>query len=263
MLRNMGYSLQGNRKTEEGGKHPDRNAQFQYIYDKTKIFQNNNNPVISVDTKKKENIGNFKNNGREYHSKGKSPNFKVYDFIDKEKGKVASYGVYDLSKNNGWVSVGISSDTSEFAINSILSWWKEMGMHSYPQAKTIYINADGGGSNGWRNRLWKVELQKFSNITGLITHVSHFPPGTSKWNKIEHRMFSFISHNWRGRPLIDRSTVVNLIANTKTKNGLSIQARLDENIYQKGKKISDKELSLVNLIKDEFHGEWNYQVHPD
>ena len=263
MLRNMGYSLQGNRKTEEGGKHPDRNAQFQYIYEKTKSFQGNNNPVISVDTKKKENIGNFKNNGREYYPKGKAPQVNVYDFIDKEKGKVSPYGVYDLSKNNGWVSVGVSSDTSEFAVNSIISWWNEMGVHSYPKSKIIYINADGGGSNGWRTRLWKIELQRFANITGLITQVSHFPPGTSKWNKIEHRMFSFITHNWRGRPLIDRATVVNLIANTKTNSGLSIQARLDENIYQKGKKISDKELSLVNLIKDEFHGEWNYQVHPD
>jgi len=263
LLKKLGYSLQGNRKTEEGGKHPDRNAQFQYIYDKTKKFQGNNNPVISVDTKKKENIGNFKNNGREYHLKGNAPQVNVYDFIDKEKGKVSPYGVYDLSKNNGWVSVGVSSDTSEFAINSILSWWKEMGVHSYPNAKEIYINADGGGSNGWRTRLWKVELQRFSNTTGLIIHVSHFPPGTSKWNKIEHRMFSFISHNWRGHPLIDRATVVNLIANTKTKKGLSIKARLDENIYKKGRKISDKELSLINLVKDEFHGEWNYHVKPD
>ena len=263
MLRNMGYSLQGNRKTEEGGNHPDRDAQFRYIHDKVKRFQRSKSPVISVDTKKKENIGNFKNAWKEYHSKGNSPKVNVYDFIDKEKGKVAPYGIYDLSRNNGWVSVGVSSDTSEFAINSILSWWQEMGCHSYLNAKRIHINADGGGSNGWRNRLWKIELQRFANISGLITHVSHFPPGTSKWNKIEHRMFSFITHNWRGRPLIDRSTVVNLIANTKTKFGLTIKARLDETIYEKGRKISDEELSRIRLRKDKFHGEWNYEVRPE
>ncbi len=261
-LVSMGYSLQCNRKTEEGGVHPDRDRQFKFIYRKSKRFIKSSAPVISVDTKKKENIGNYKNSGREYHQKGSSPKVNVYDFIDKEKGKVSPYGIYDLSKNDGWVSVGISSDTSEFAVNSIRSWWYEMGKKSYGTAQMIYINADGGGSNGYRNRLWKIELQKFSNETGLAIHISHFPPGTSKWNKIEHRMFSFISQNWRGRPLQDRATVVNLIANTTTKEGLVIKAMLDERIYEKGIQVSDEELQSVNLKKDRFHGEWNYEIYP-
>ncbi len=186
----------------------------------------------------------------------------VYDFIDKTKGKVTPYGVYDIFKNKGRVSVGISSDTAQFAVNSIRNWWYEMGKSAYPAARKILINADCGGSNGYRNRLWKIELQKFSNEIGMIIHVSHFPPGTSKWNKIEHRMFSFISKNWRGKPLIDRATVVNLIANTRTNKGLSIKAKLDENIYEKGIKISDKELAKVNIYRFKFHGEWNYKISP-
>ncbi len=258
----LGYSLQANRKTQEGGDHIDRDKQFNFINEKVKIFQKNKNPVISVDTKKKENIGNFKNNGKEYFKKKNPLEVNVYDFIDKEKGKASPYGIYDILKNNGWVSVGISSDTAEFAVNSIKSWWNEMGLKTYPKAKEIYINADGGGSNGSRVRLWKIELQKFANEFNLKVHVSHFPPGTSKWNKIEHRMFSFISKNWRGKPLIDTATIVNLIANTKTKTGLQIKARLDTKHYEKGIKISDKELAKINLLKDTFHGEWNYVISP-
>lgn len=262
LLSEMGYTLQSNRKTEEGGTHPDRDAQFQFITDKTKAFQKNGQPVISVDTKKKENIGNFKNNGRDYHQKGQAPKVNVYDFIDKEKGKVSPYGVYDLAKNKGWVSVGVSHDTAQFAVNGIRSWWYEMGKETYLNATKLYINADGGGSNGWRTRLWKTELQKLATEFQLTLHVSHFPPGTSKWNKIEHRMFSFISQNWRGRPLIDSASVVNLIANTKTKSGLQIRAKLDERSYQKGIKISDEELASVSLKKEKFHGEWNYKILP-
>lgn len=258
----IGYSLQSNRKIHEGGKHPDRDQQFHYINEKTKDVQARSQPVISVDTKKKENIGNFKNNGKEYRKKGEPVAVNVYDFIDKEKGKVSPYGVYDLSKNNGWVSVGISGDTAMFAVNSIRNWWNNMGKQTYPDAKELYINADGGGSNGWRTRLWKTELQKLANEFCIRIHISHFPPGTSKWNKIEHRMFSFISKNWRGKPLIDRATVVNLIGNTTTKTGLKIRAWIDENTYEKGIKVSDEELSRVNMQKDAFHGEWNYMILP-
>lgn len=262
LLKDLGYSLQANRKTEEGGDHPDRDKQFKFIYKKAKDFLKRNSPVISVDTKKKENIGNYKNDGIEYHLKKKAPEVNVYDFIDPQKGKVSPYGIYDIFKNDGWVNVGISSDTSEFAVNSIREWWHESGAITYNEASEIFINADGGGSNGSRNRLWKIELQKLSNETNLTIHVSHFPPGTSKWNKIEHRMFSFITKNWRGRPLIDRATVVNLIANTKTKEGLTIQARLDERIYLKGIKISDADLANVNIQANKFHGEWNYSISP-
>ena len=262
LLQEEGYRLQSNRKTEEGGDHPDRDAQFSFINEKAKAFQKKNHPVISVDTKKKELIGNYKNAGREYHQKGQAPKVNVYDFLDKEKGKVAPYGIYDLDKNKGWVSVGISSDTAEFAVNSIRSWWQEMGQAHYANAPAIYINADGGGSNGSRNRLWKKELQKFANETQKEIHVSHFPPGTSKWNKIEHRMFSFISQNWRGRPLVDTATVVSLIGNTKTKTGLEIKAILDERTYQKGIKVSDEEMKQINLQQESFHGEWNYIVKP-
>lgn len=263
LLKKDGYSLQSNKKSNEGTNHPDRNAQFEFINEKTKQFQMVGSPVISVDTKKKENIGNFKNNGQEYCKKGFPTKVNTYDFVDKTKGKVAPYGIYDVEKNNGWVSVGISSDTAEFAVNSIRKWWKNMGKSRYSEAKEIYINADGGGSNGSRNRLWKVELQKLSNEINMIIHVSHFSPGTSKWNKIEHKMFSFISKNWRGKPLIDTTTIVNLIGNTTTKRGLKIIAELDENEYQKGIKISDEELKKVNIEKNEFHGEWNYKIIPD
>jgi hypothetical protein len=263
LLSEVGYSLQANKKTKEGGNHPDRDKQFQYINEKAKRFQSNKQPVISVDAKKKENIGNFKNNGREYAKKGNAPEVNVYDFIDKEKGKVTPYGVYDLAKNNGWVSVGISADTAKFAVESIRKWWTNMGKECYPNVSELYINADGGGSNGSRTRLWKIELQKLATELQVKIHVSHFPPGTSKWNKIEHRMFSFISKNWRGKPLINRATVVNLIGNTRTTKGLKISAQLDEAIYQKGIKISDRELSEVFLEKDEFHGEWNYIILPN
>ena len=259
----MGYSLQSNRKVLSGKENPDRDEQFCFINQKVKNFQERREPVISVDAKKKENIGEFKNNGQEYHKRGKSPKVNVYDFLDKEKGKVSPYGVYDLSKNNGWVSVGISSDTARFAVNSIRNWWHEMGKNDYQDAKEIYINADGGGSNGYRTRLWKVELQKLANEINKIIHVSHFPPGTSKWNKIEHRMFSFISQNWRGRPLIDYATVVSLIGSTTTKTGLEIRAKLDENNYQKGIKISDEDIKKINLEREKFHGEWNYIIKPD
>ena len=263
MLGKLGYSLQGARKMKEGADHPDRDAQFNFINNKTKEFQKKNQPVISVDTKKKELIGEFKNGGVEYHTKGNPIFVNTYDFIDETKGKAAPYGIYDISKNNGWVSVGISSDTAEFAVNSIKSWWLEMGSAAYPKAKEIYINADGGGSNGTRVRLWKIELQKLANEIGKIIHVSHFPPGTSKWNKIEHKMFCFISKNWRGRPLIDTATIVQLIANTTTTKGLTIKAKLDENKYQKGIKISDEQLQQVKLQKDTFHGEWNYKITPE
>jgi hypothetical protein len=263
ILNLMGYSLQANRKLLSGKENPDRDAQFNFINQKVISFQGNNKPVISVDAKKKELIGNFKNNGQEFYQKKQSPKVNVYDFLDKEKGKVAPYGIYDLAKNKGWVSVGISSDTAKFAVNSIRSWWREMGKADYHKAREIYINADGGGSNGYRTKLWKTELQKLSNEINMAIHVSHFPPGTSKWNKIEHRMFSFISKNWRGRPLIDHATVVSLIGNTKTKTGLEIKARLDENEYQTGIVVSDKEIEKVNLERDEFHGEWNYIIRPD
>lgn len=263
MLKAMEYSLQANRKVNEGKKnHPDRNAQFTYINEKTKKFQNKKQPTISVDAKKKENIGNFKNNGREYRQQGKPREVNVYDFIDKNLGKVAPYGVYDVLHNKGWVNVGISSDTAEFAVESIRTWWQKMGKPLYRQAKKIFITADCGGSNGYRTKLWKTELQRLANELNLEIHVSHFPPGTSKWNKIEHRMFSFISKNWRGKPLVDRATVVSLISNTKTKTGLEIKARLDEKEYQKGIKVSDEELKNINITRDEFHGEWNYVIHP-
>lgn len=262
MLGKMGYSLQGNRKIKEGANHPDRDAQFNFINEKTKEFQKRNQPVISVDTKKKELIGEFKNAGQEYCKKGHPIEVNTYDFIDKDLGKAAPYGVYDLSQNNGWVSVGISSDTAEFAVNSIRNWWFEMGEAAYKNATEIYINADGGGSNGTRVRMWKTELQKFANEIGKVIHVSHFPPGTSKWNKIEHKMFCFISKNWRGRPLVDTATIVQLIANTTTTKGLTIKAKLDKNEYLKGIKISDAELAQVSITPNAFHGEWNYAIHP-
>ena len=263
LLHEMDYSLQGNKKTLEGATHPDRDAQFLHINKKAADFLKEYQPVISVDTKKKENIGNFKNNGKEYRKKGDPIKVNGHDFPDKQLGKVAPYGVYDIDKNIGWVSVGISSDTAKFAVQSIRSWWYEMGEKIYPHAQKILITADCGGSNSYRTRLWKVELQKLATELKREIHVSHFPPGTSKWNKIEHKMFCFISSNWRGKPLIDQTTVVNLIANTKTKKGLKIQAKLDKNHYEKGIVISDKELAAVHLLEDPFHGKWNYSIMPN
>jgi Rhodopirellula transposase DDE domain len=263
LLDKMGYSLQANRKTIEGGSHPDRDAQFEYIHQKVKQFQKQCQPVISVDTKKKELVGNFKNQGREWRPKGSPEEVLIYDFEGLGSGKVTPYGVYDLSQNKGWVSVGVDKDTAAFAVESIRRWWKTMGHKVYPRAKRLLITADSGGSNGSRIRLWKIELQKLSNETGLSISVCHFPPGTSKWNKIEHRLFSFISQNWRGKPLISHEVIVNLISSTATKTGLQVECEIDRNSYPRGIKITDKELKAVNLLKDSFHGEWNYTIKPN
>ena len=262
LLHELEYSLQSNKKTLEGASHADRDAQFHYISDSVTKLQSDGQPTISVDTKKKENIGNYKNNGQELCKKAQPIEVKGHDFIDKRLGKVVPYGIYDIGKNKGWVSVGISADTAEFAVNSIRTWWYTMGTMSYPKAKELLITADCGGSNGYRVRLWKYELQQLSDETGLSIHVRHFPPGTSKWNKIEHRLFSYISKNWRGRPLLTRETVVNLIANTRTNKGLEVKAVLDENEYHVGRKISEKEITTLNISGDEFHPEWNYTVSP-
>lgn len=262
LLQEMGYSLQANRKTQEGSRHPDRNAQFEHINETVKLFQANKQPVISVDTKKKELVGNFKNSGKEYSPKGEPEEVEVHDFPDKDLGKVAPYGVYDVTQNLGWVNVGISSDTAAFAVNSIRQWWELMGKECYPDAKQLLITADAGGSNGYRVKLWKVELQKLANDIGLSISVSHLPPGTSKWNKIEHRLFSHITQNWRGRPLISRVVVVNLIAATKTRKGLQVRSQLDINEYQKGIKVSDEEIKSLNIERNSFHGEWNYTISP-
>lgn len=261
LLDELNYSMQSNRKTKDGGNHPDRDAQFHYISEKVKEFQSRGQPVISVDTKKKELIGEFKNNGREWSKKGEPTKTNVHDFPDKTLGKVAPYGVYDLTQNKGWVSVGISSDTAEFAVASIRNWWKEMGQQVYPNATELLITADGGGSNGYRVGLWKKKLRELSDELNLEINVSHFPPGTSKWNKIEHRMFCHITQNWRGRPLISREVVVNLIGNTTTKTGLEIKAKIDENTYEKGLKVTKDELETLDITKDEFHGEWNYKIN--
>ena len=255
------WTCKSTRKCLEGASHPDRNAQFRYINRCVKVFQRARQPIISVDAKKKEQVGVFTNKGCEYQPKGKPEQVQIYDFPDPKLGKVCPYGVYDPTHNQGWVSVGVDHDTAEFAVESIRRWWKHMGKVSYPQAKALLITADGGGSNASRNRLWKVELQKFANETGLAIYVRHFPPGTSKWNKIEHRMFSYITENWRGRPLVSREVIVNLIGHTTTDTGLSIQAELDENTYPSGIKVSDEELRRVNLTPAKFHGkDWNYAI---
>ncbi len=266
LLHAMGYSLQANRKTLEGGGSPtereDRNAQFEHINERVKEFQARGQPAISVDTKKKELVGQYKNGGREWQPKGQPEPVKVHDFIDPELGKVAPYGVYDLTQNNAWVSVGTDHDTAAFAVASIRTWWHTMGREAYPDATRLLITADGGGSNGARNRLWKVQLQALADDTGLEIAVCHFPPGTSKWNRIEHRLFSFITQNWRGRPLVSHEVVVNLIANTTTSTGLKVHAGLDTNVYPTGVKVSDGELAALNLSPDAFHGEWNYTIRP-
>jgi hypothetical protein len=262
LLAQMGYSLQSARKSREGAKHPDRDAQFQHIDQRVKEHLRANQPVISVDTKKKELVGDFKNAGQEWQPQGQPVKVQVHDFADPALGKVTPYGVYDLAANQGWVSVGVDHDTAEFAVESIRRWWKWMGRRRYPQAKRMLITADGGGSNGSRVRLWKVALQRLANETGLPISVCHFPPGTSKWNKIEHRMFCHISQNWRGRPLISREVVIALIGSTTTTQGLKIKAALDERPYQAGIKVSRAELDRVNLQLDTFHGEWNYTIRP-
>jgi len=256
------YSLQSNRKTKEGAGHPDRNEQFEYIASIVQAFQQRGQPVISVDTKKKELIGEFRIAGREWQPSGEPVEVLVHDFMDKVLGKAIPYGVYDLTENQGWVSVGIDHDTARFAAEAIRRWWRKMGVKVYAQARELLITADGGGSNGSRSRLWKVALQDLANALDLPIQVCHFPPGTSKWNKIEHRMFCHITQNWRGRPLISHEVIVNLIAATKTKNGLTIQAELDDGHYPTGVKVADDELALVNLQPDAFHGDWNYRILP-
>jgi len=257
------FSLQANRKTDEGGSHIDRDKQFNHIHNKVKEFQEANNPVISIDAKKKELIGNFKNNGQEWHSKDNPTEVNVYDFPSDADGKITPYGIYDISNNLGWVNVGITKDTSEFAVQSIRNWWYKMGKELHKDSTELLINADGGGSNGSRVRLWKKELQKLSTEIGLKITVCHFPPGTSKWNKIEHRLFSYISQNWRGKPLVSYEVAVNLIASTTTTKGLKVKCELDTNSYETGIKISDAEFKKINIIKDEFHGNWNYMISPN
>jgi Rhodopirellula transposase DDE domain len=262
ILKDSGYSLQANRKTSEGKNHPDRDTQFRFINDAVTDFQAHQQPVISVDTKKKELVGSFKNNGLEWEKSKQPVEVNMHDFPDKELGKVAPYGVYDVTKNEGWVSVGVTKDTAEFAVQSIRTWWNELGKQRYPNAAELLITADCGGSNGRRVRLWKQQLQCLADETGLAIHVRHFPPGTSKWNKIEHRLFSFVTKNWRGKPLIDRATIINLIGNTTTKAGLKVYATLDERVYEKGIKVSDKDMKELNHIPEDWHGEWNYRIEP-
>jgi len=262
LLPAMDYSLQANRKTLEGASHPDRDAQFHHINSKIREFQAASQPVISVDTKKKELVGNFKNQGRELRPKGDPEKVRVHDFVIPELGRAAPYGVYDVTQNMGWVSVGVDHDTAAFAAQSIRRWWDSMGAAAYPQAKKLLITADSGGSNGVRVRLWKLELQKLADETGLEITICHLPPGTSKWNKIEHRLFSFISQNWRGKPLVSHQVIVNLIAATTTKTGLRVRAELDPAKYPKGVKVSDKEVAAIRLERDKFHGEWNYAILP-
>jgi transposase len=262
LLRSMDYSLQSNRKTQEGADHPDRDKQFQHIAHTVVQFQQLHRPVISVDTKKKELIGNFKNNGQEWEPKRQPVEVNVHDFKDNELGKAIPYGVYDLSFNQGWVSVGIDHDTAEFAVESIRHWWYEMGKLLYPRSKHLLITADCGGSNGYRTRLWKLKLQDLADETSMTIDVCHFPPGTSKWNKIEHRMFCHITQNWRGRPLMSRQVVVNLISQTTTTEGLEIRAMLDENTYNTGIEVSEQEFNAIALHKRRFHGDWNYQIKP-
>jgi DDE family transposase len=262
LLNDAGYSLQSNRKTLEGGSHPDRNAQFENISRTVRRFQSAGQPVISVDTKKKELVGAFKNAGREWRPKGEPEVVKVYDFIDPKLGKAIPYGVYDLSSNQGWVSVGVDHDTARFAVEAIRRWWQKMGSERYPSARKLLITADGGGSNGSRCRLWKVALSDLATQLGLSIQVCHFPPGTSKWNKIEHRMFCHITQNWRGKPLVSHDIIINLIANTSTKNGLKILAAMDEGSYPTGVEVPDKELKAVKIKRAAFHGDWNYTILP-
>ena len=263
LLEDIGYHLQANRKTEEGNDHPDRDAQFEYINRCVRRFQRRHQPVVSVDAKKRELIGNFRNPGREWRPEGSALRVGTHDFRDKELGVGIPYGVYDLTRNDGWVSVGIDHNTAEFATESVRRWWERMGSSAYPAAKELLITADGGGSNGSRARLWKLMLQRLADRLGLRITVCHFPPGTSKWNQVEHRMFCHITENWRGRPLVSRAVIVNLIGHVRTSEGLRIKAELDTNSYPKGIKVSDQELAEVRLQRAKFHGDWNYTVLPE
>ncbi len=260
LLHELGYSLQGTRKTREGTAHPDRNAQFEHIAAKVKSFQRADEPVVSVDTKKKELVGDFANRGKDWHPAGEPVPVRVHDFIDPKLGKAVPYGIYDLARNEGWVNVGIDHDTAEFAVESLRRWWRNMGRRAYPKATRLLVTADGGGSNGYRLRLWKFELQRFVDESGLDVTIAHYPPGTSKWNKIEHRMFCHITQNWRGRPLETVESIVSLIGSTTTKSGLRIKAVLDQNQYEKAIRVSDEELAGVNLKASSFHGDWNYTI---
>ncbi|MBI4394340.1 MAG: ISAzo13 family transposase [Euryarchaeota archaeon] len=262
LLAEAGYSLQGNQKTKEGSRHLDRNAQFEHINASVLRQQRAGQPVVSVDTKKKELVGPFKNAGKEWRPEGMPERVRVHDFLIEEKGKAVPYGVYDLTRNAGWVSVGVDHDTASFAVRTIRRWWQKMGRSAYPKAKSLLITADAGGSNSSRSRLWKWELQRLADRTGLTIHVSHFPPGTSKWNKIEHRLFSSITQNWRGRPLVSLAVIVSLIGATQTRTGLRVRAELDKGTYPKGREVSDEEMAQVDLRPDPFHGDWNYAIRP-
>lgn len=262
LLYAAGYSLQANRKSREGSNHPDRDSQFRYIQRKIRRFQAAAQPIISVDTKKKELVGDFKNAGKQWRPKGTPEPVQVHDFRIPEKGKAIPYGVYDLTRNAGWVSVGIDHDTARFAVRTIGRWWQRMGRPIYPNTEALLITADAGGSNGSRTRLWKWELQQLANRTGLSMTVCHFPPGTSKWNKIEHRLFSYISTNWRGRPLVSLAVIVNLIASTRTQEGLRVRCELDKGRYPQGQAVSDEQMAQIRLVPHRFHGDWNYTIHP-
>lgn len=262
VLKAKGYSLQSNQRSQEGNQHPDRNAQFEYIDKKVLSFQQRNQPVVSVDTKKKELVGNFANAGQEWQPQGNPEQVNVPDFPDPELGKAIPYGAYDVTRNQGWVSVGIDQDTANFTMATLLHWWEQMGCRVYPHAHELLITADSGGSNSSRSRLWKVALQELADKIRLKISVCHFPPGTSKWNKIEHRMFSHITENWRGRPLVNLEVIVNLIGNTTTEKGLKINAELDSKKYELGIKVTDEEFANINIKQDKFHGEWNYRILP-
>lgn len=262
LLTEAHYRLQANQKNREGSHHPDRNAQFEHISREVAAQIHSGQPAISVDTKKKELVGDFKNGGREWQPKGRPEQVRVHDFVDPKLGKAIPYGVYDLHRNLGWVSVGLTHDTASFAVATIRRWWRHMGRKAYPRAGSLLITADSGGSNGARVRLWKWELQRLADESGLTIRVCHLPPGTSKWNKIEHRLFSFISQNWRGRPLLTHATIVNLIGSTRTEGGLKVRCMLDRRVYPTKVKISETQMRTVNLIPDAFHGEWNYAIRP-
>jgi transposase len=262
LLHELGYSLQANRKTLEGSNHADRDQQFQHINQQVTQLLGRRQPVISVDTKKKELVGDFKNNGGELRPKGDPEKVRVHDFVIPELGRAAPYGVYDVANNTGWVSVGVDHDTSAFAVETIRRWWHGMGQQAYPEATELLITADCGGSNGSRIRLWKFELQRLADEIGFTVRVCHLPPGTSKWNKIEHRLFAFISQNWRGKPLVSHQVIVDLIAATSTKSGLKVRAQIDSNLYPSGLKISDEQVAALNIQRDAFHGEWNYSLLP-